>query len=157
VLRIGRETEQPDAQEMYEEPLPLIRWQQGRLAEVLPELRTAPTRLPGVSSRWAALACAEAICGNAAVARATVGEAAHAGFPIFYGPPWLGCMCQWADAASDVGDTHAASLIYPKLLPWRHLFATAGPLPIRAVSIALGRLAALLGDHEAAAGTTARR
>jgi tetratricopeptide (TPR) repeat protein len=152
VLRIGRETGQPDAQAMYEEPLYVIRWHQGRLGEVLAGLRTVAALLPDVPTRWAALACAEATSGDAERARTMLRDAAQKDFAMFYGPPWLGCMCQWADVAADLAEADAGAVLYEKLLPWKHLFATGGPLPIHAVSLALGRLAALLGDVEAADG-----
>ncbi len=41
VLRIGRDGGQPDVQQMYDELIYVIRWQQGRLSEILPRLRQA--------------------------------------------------------------------------------------------------------------------
>src|SRR5947208_14628517 len=43
-------------------------------------------------------------------------------------------------------------VLYRKLAPWKHLFATAGPLPVHGVSLALGRLATLRGAVQAADG-----
>ena len=152
VLRIGRQSGQPDAQAMYDEPLYVIRWHQGRLSEVLPRLRTVAALLPELPTRWSGLACAEAISGDPERARTMLREAAQTDFAMFYGPPWLGCMSQWADVAADLAEADAGATLYTKLLPWKHLFATAGPLPIHAVSLSLGRLAALLGQVETADG-----
>jgi hypothetical protein len=59
-------------------------------------------------------------------------------------------MCQWAAVAAELGDANAAATIYTKLHPWKHLFGTGGPMPVHGVSHSLARLAALLGDIEAA-------
>jgi hypothetical protein len=61
-------------------------------------------------------------------------------------------MCQWADVAAELGEVDAGMVLYRKLAPWKHLFATAGPLPVHGVSLALGRLATLRGAVQAADG-----
>ncbi|HEX2805325.1 MAG TPA: BTAD domain-containing putative transcriptional regulator, partial [Kineosporiaceae bacterium] len=127
-LRIGLDGGVTDAQEGHDEVLGIIRWHQGRLAEVLPALRTALALLPGVPTRWAGLALAEAVSGDPEQARAMLREAADHDFALFYGPPWLGCMCQWATVAAELGDRDAGTVLYTKLLPWKHLFGTGGPM-----------------------------
>ncbi|HZM67685.1 MAG TPA: hypothetical protein VFC16_15445 [Nakamurella sp.] len=78
--------------------------------------------------------------------------AARAGFNSFYGAPWLGGMCLWADVAAELAEPHSGAILYAKLSRWKDLFGTGGPVPIHGVSLSLGRLAGLLGNTEAADG-----
>jgi hypothetical protein len=93
---------------------------------------------------------AEAISGDRQRARTMLDAAARAGFSSFYGAPWLGGMCLWADVAAELAEPHSGAILYAKLAPWKDLFGTGGPVPIHGVSLSLGRLAALLGNTEAA-------
>lgn len=149
-LRLSIDGGPSDGQDGHDEVLGIIRWHQGRLFEMLPQLRTTHLRLPGVPTRRAGLALAEALSGDAIRAKAMLREAADRNFDLFYGAPWLGCMCLWSAVAVEVGDVGAAAALYPKLLPWKELFGTGGPMPVHGVSHALARLAALLGDVESA-------
>jgi tetratricopeptide (TPR) repeat protein len=149
-LRLALDGGVADAQAGYDEQLGILRWHQGRLGEVLPRLRITNAQLPAIPTRWAGLVLAEAISGDRERAKTLLRAVADDGFELFYGPPWLGCMCQWAAVAAELGDHVAAAVLYPKLSPWKHLFGTGGPMPIQGVSHSLGRLAALLGDTDAA-------
>jgi DNA-binding SARP family transcriptional activator len=149
-LRTARDGGLPEAEAAHDEQLYLIRWQQGRLAEMLDHYRTVGGLIPDVSTRRAELALAEAITGDRSSARAALHQAAGHRFASLYGPAWLACMCLWADVAAELADHDAAATLYQILVPWKSLFATGGPLPIHAVSLALGRLATLLGRPETA-------
>ncbi|HEY5878587.1 MAG TPA: BTAD domain-containing putative transcriptional regulator [Nakamurella sp.] len=148
LLEIGGHSGDPE--EGHNEVLGIIRWHQGRIVEALPFLRASLARLPDLSGPRAALAGAEAVTGDHDVAGTLLSEAVHSNFEMLYGPAWLGCMCQWAAVAAELGDTRAADILYRRLLPWQELFGTAGPIPIHGVSHALGRLAVLLGDIDSA-------
>ena len=139
-----------DPQEGHAVVLGIIRWHQGRLVEALPILRASLDRLPDLSNGRSGLAFAEAVSGDTDLAGTMLSQAAVDDFETLYGPSWLGCMCQWAAVAAEVGDTGAATILYRRLHPWKELFGTAGPMPIHGVSHALGRLAALLGNTETA-------
>ena len=149
-LKLGLDGGQLDAQHGYDEVLGIIRWHQGRLSEVLPKLRETHALLPAISTRRAGLAFAEAVSGDREQAKAMLREAAEHNFDVLYGAPWLGCMCQWAAVAAEVGDTAAAASLYTKLSPWKHLFGTGGPMPVHGVSHSLARLAALLRNTSTA-------
>ncbi|MBW3640300.1 MAG: AAA family ATPase [Actinobacteria bacterium] len=151
VLRIGTDGGQPDVQEMHAELIYMIRWQQGRLREILPRLREVAAGFEDLPAYTAGFACAEALSGDAERARRMLRAAADNGFDAFYGISWLSRTCQWAEVAVEVADLDAAAGLYTALAPWKHLFAMSGPLPLHAVSLALGRLAALRGDAETAA------
>jgi tetratricopeptide (TPR) repeat protein len=150
VLRIGTDSGQPDVQEMYAELIYMIRWQQGRLGEILPRLREVAAGFEDLPAYTAGFACAEALSGDAERARRLLRAAAENGFEAFYGISWLGRTCQWAEVAVEVGDVDAAAALYAELAPWKHLFAMSGPLPLHAVSLALARLASLRGDADTA-------
>ena len=139
-----------DPQEGHNEVLGIIRWHQGRLAEARPFLAASLARLPDLSNPRAALAHAEALTGDRDVAGTLLNQAVQSNFETLYGPAWLGCMCQWATVAAELGSTRAADVLYRQLHPWKDLFGTLGPMPIHGVSHALGRLAAVLGEMDAA-------
>ncbi len=148
-LQIARDGGLPDAEAAYDQQLFIIRWQQGRLTEVLDHVREVGALVPGATN-WPELPLAEAISGDRQRARKMLGDAAQADFNSFYGAPWLGGMCLWADVAAELAEPDSGAILYAKLAPWKHLFGTGGPVPIHSVSLSLGRLAALLGDTEAA-------
>jgi hypothetical protein len=148
-LHLARSAGMPEAEPAHEQQLFLIRWHQGRLSEMLDDLR-ARKRAPALAARWVELAYAEAVCGDPEHARRLLRDAADDEFDMFYGAPWLGGMCLWADVAAELREPRAAAMLYPRLAPWEHLFATAGPLPIHGVGLALARLATVLDEHEAA-------
>jgi len=101
-------------------------------------LRLAVARLPDLPTRSATLALAEAFDGDPDQARILLHRATVTNFETHYGPVWLGCMCQWAAVAAELGDTIAAAILYGKLRPWKDLFGMAGPMPIHGVSHTLG-------------------
>jgi DNA-binding SARP family transcriptional activator len=149
-LDIGQESGQPDALAMNEEALSLVRWHQGRLAEMLPRLRASAAAKPETMTFGVRLALAEAEFGDPQAARALLDAAAARNFDMLYGLAWLGAMCQWAYVAAELDDVRAGATLYARLAPWPHLFAKIGPVPIFAVSLALGRLAALRGQVDVA-------
>ena len=150
---IARSAGMPEADPAYLEQLFLLRRQQGRLAEIVEELRDAEAHMPNIATRWcrrAEVAYSEVAAGDPQRARTMLGETARDGFASFYGAPWLGGMCLWADVVAELGEHEDGQVVYAALLPWRHMVGTCGPLPVHAVSLALGRLAALAGDAIAA-------
>ena len=148
-LQIARDGGLPDTEAAHDQQLFIIRWHQGRLAEILDHVRGVGAFVPGATA-WPELPLAEAICGDRQRARTMLDEAARAGFNSFYGAPWLGGMCLWADVAAELAEPHSGAILYAKLAPWKDLFGTGGPVPIHGVSLSLGRLAVLLGNTEAA-------
>lgn len=152
MLRIGLDGGLPDARLGFDQLLSVIRWHQGRLAEVLPALRATVTLRPQDPVRWAGLVLAEAVCGDRDRASTMLRAATEDDFDLHYGASWLGSMSQWALVAVELEDEVAAAAVYARLLPWKNLFATSGPLPVHGVSHCLARLAACLGRTDAAAG-----
>jgi hypothetical protein len=152
MLRIGIDGGLPDARLGFDQLLSVVRWHQGRLAEVLPALRASVTLRPQEPVRWAGLVLAEAVCGDRDRASTMLRVATDNDFDLHYGASWLGSLSQWALVAVELEDEIAAARVYARLRPWKNLFATSGPLPVHGVSHCLARLAALLGQTDAAAG-----
>ena len=148
-LQIARDGGLPDAEAAYDQQLFIIRWHQGRLTEVLHHVREVGALVPRATA-WPEMPLAEAISGDRRRARIMLDAAARAGFNSFYGAPWLGGMCLWADVAAELAEPHSGAILYARLAPWKDLFGTGGPVPIHGVSLSLGRLAGLLGNTEAA-------
>ena len=148
-LQIARDGGLPDAAAAHDQQLFVIRWHQGRLTEVLDHARAVGALVPGATA-WPELPLAEAICGDRQAALTMLEAATQANFNTFYGAPWLGGMCLWADVAAELDDPRSGAMLYAQLAPWKDLFGTGGPVPIHGVSLCLGRLAVLLGNPAAA-------
>ena len=112
-------------------------------------MRGVGALVPGATA-WPELPLAEAISGDRQRARTMLDAAARAGFNSFYGAPWLGGMCLWADIAAELDEPNSAAVLESEAAPWKNLFGTGGPVPIHGVSLSLGRLAVLLGNTDAA-------
>jgi tetratricopeptide (TPR) repeat protein len=148
-LQIGTASGQADAAEFCGAQLFFIRWQQGRLKEAIPSLNRGAAETPDFMPASASLALAEALGGQPERARRLLHAAAGKGF-AGRTVGWLISHCLWAEVAVELNDHDVAGVLYERLLPWRHLFATSGPFPLHAVAHSLGRLAALNGQFQEA-------
>jgi tetratricopeptide (TPR) repeat protein len=162
-LEVGTDGGQPDAQAMYFAHLICIRLHQGRLDEVIPVLTQLVPELPDQTGMRSTLAYAEAVAGDSEQARRLLQAASDAGFAVPRTAGWLVSTCMWAEATAELGLPDAAVVLYQQLLPWHHLFAATGSIPLHCVAHSLGRLAALQGrlqdaeEHFAEALTVHRR
>jgi AAA ATPase domain len=137
-----------------------IRWAQGRLHELWPELEDHGERFPWIP-RWRdPLAAAE--LGDEQAARRELGR--HAGRALSDLPRdglWLLHLCSLAEAVVAVGDEERAGELYELLLPHAEDNAISyTQQPFGPVALRLGKLAALLGRRQEAdrhfAGALAR-
>lgn len=125
-----------------------IRWAQGRLAELWPEVRTHGEVYPWVP-RWRdALGPAE--LGDRAAARREVERYAQ---DDFAGIPrhglWLLHLCSLAEACVLVGDERRGRLLYDLLLPHGDRNAVSYMLqPFGPVALRLGMLAGMFGEWD---------
>jgi hypothetical protein len=122
-----------------------IRWAQGRLHELWPEIEDHTERFPWIP-RWRdALAAAE--LGEEAMARRELER--HAGRDFADLPRdglWLLHLCALADACVLVGDERRGLQLYELLLPHGDDNAVSySQQPFGPVALRLGKLAALLG------------
>jgi eukaryotic-like serine/threonine-protein kinase len=132
--------------------MPAIRWAQGRLPELWPEIRDHSERLPWIA-RWRdALAAAE--LGDEEMARRELERHAAGGFAeLPRDGLWILHLCSLADACVLVGDERRGVQLYERLLP----HATDNAIsftkqPFGPVALRLGMLAALLRRWEEAEG-----
>ncbi len=127
-----------------------IRWAQGRLPELWPEVRNHGERFPWVP-RWRdALAAAE--LGDEEAARRELERHAARGFaelPRY--PLWILHLCSLAEACVLVGDERRGLELYELLLPHAGDNAVSyTQQPFGPVATRLGKLAAMLERWEAA-------
>ena len=110
-FEVGTESGEPDALLIFGLQLIAIRWQQGRLAEMLPLIREGADDAPGVPGYHALCAWACAETGEIDEARVGVADGARVGFEPPYDGNWLVGQAFWAGAASRVGGVDTRGLV----------------------------------------------
>jgi hypothetical protein len=122
-----------------------IRWAQGRLHELWPEIEDHPDRFPWIPRWREALAAAE--CGDHQLARREIERhAVHDFADLPRDGLWILHVCALADACVLVGDEARALQLYELLLPHDDDNAVSyTQQPFGPVALRLGKLAALLG------------
>jgi hypothetical protein len=117
-LAIGRRADAGDARSTHAARLLLLRRQQGRLAELLPEIRDV-AKDTGLPAWEAGLALAEIEAGDTASGRARLTElVAGGGRRVPRDWYWLPAMAYLADVAAAVEDAGAAAALYAQLAPY---------------------------------------
>ena len=148
---MGRTSDQPDALPFYASQIASIRWQQGRLHELAPLLDAALEHHPGLPAFRSLVALARAAAGNEDGVREVIAIDRDEGFSkLPRDPTWLAGTVTYAHAVAEVGDVEAAETLLELLMPLRGLLATTSVSAWGLTDQALGRLAATLGDEEAA-------
>lgn len=151
---VGRAAAGPMAAVCGVEQLWALRREQGRLEEVVDELRTFSLRYPGYPMLRCELAHAYAELGRQRQARAefeSLAPDAISELPRNY--IWIFGLCLLAEVAEYLGDSAAALRIYELLHPFRERIATylmESGGSVGSVARPLGILAAMLGKWEAA-------
>ena len=148
---IGMETGEPDALSLFAAQLGPIRWQQGRLSEVVDLLAHIVEEAPGVAVFGAMHALAELEAGHEASARDLLERAAtddFAGIPA--DPVKLGTHALWAEVAAQLGATAPAAALLARMEPWRDQVILDALGTLGSAARPLGMLAAALDRmHEA--------
>ncbi len=147
-LELGRQGSQPDALAFFASQIASIRWQQGRLPELLPILIEALENHPGLPAFRSLLALAHALAGERDAGRAAVDVDAVSHFselPI--DPVWLPAITTYAHAVAELEQIEHAELLSDMLAPYAGLISSTSVSLWGTVDHALGRLAALRGDH----------
>lgn len=161
----GRSSGQPEALSFYVWQQAVVRFEQGRLGEMLDPIRQAATDYPGVSSAKSLLALANAELDRADQARAVYEELAAGEFAqVPVDAVWLRCLTDCAAVSAYLGDAARAAALYRLLAPY------GDQLPVFVVGTAggsvlhyLGLLAATMDRYDdaearlAAAATTHQR
>ena len=149
-LEAGNRLGQADALPIYAALLFGIRWQQGRLAELIRLIDAGVRNFPDMPTYQATLAWAYAESGQPDDARPLLARAATRGF-VAPDLVWLVTTTLWAEVAAITGDAEAAGVLYDLLLPWRDQTVFSGANAHGPVAYDLGRMATVLGRPEDAA------
>ncbi len=150
-LALGIETGQPDALILYGATLTYVRWQQGRMGEVVPLVLQAARDNPGIPSYWGGVAWALAETGDSVEAARVLDAGATEGFTHLPDDSLqLPGFVMYAEAAIRLGERHAAAQLYDVLLPWQDQLSYMGVGVDGPVDHFLGGLAAVLGRSDVA-------
>jgi DNA-binding SARP family transcriptional activator/tetratricopeptide (TPR) repeat protein len=140
----------PDAFRNYGGQLFWIRYEQGRLEELLPLLGRAVQRQGPFTLARAAFCLALCDLDRPEEARPVFAELTATGFALPLGSTFLYGMAMLAEVSARLGDAETAPLLLALLAPHHALVATSGGGSSGPVAHYLGLLATTLGRHDAA-------
>ncbi len=149
---LGERAQSWNAAVSYRLQLYVLRWEQGRLAEMSELVQRSVDEYPTYPLFRAVLAHLAAELGDHAVSRAAFDHLADGGFaPLPFDEEWLVSMTFLAEAARLLADAPRAALVYERLLPYADRMAISYPeISTGPVSRYLGVLAATRGRPEQA-------
>jgi tetratricopeptide (TPR) repeat protein len=130
-----------------------VRWQQGRMGELLPLIAGAAAENPGVPTFTAALAMAYIEADQPADALPLLQQAALGAFDVLpLDPIWLTGVTLYAEVAAELQAAEAAAALFEMLEPWHDQVADNGLTIQGPVAHYLGGLAAVLQRYDTADG-----
>ena len=148
---LGESLGQPDAFNYYATQLSHVRWQQGRLHEIVDLIAEGAEQNPGIPGYRGALCRALCQAGRSDESRALLEEADADRFgDLPKDLLWTYGMVTFAEAAIRL-EHPAASTLYELLVPFRDQVCFVGTTCEGPIAHYLGGLAAVLGRTEAAA------
>jgi class 3 adenylate cyclase len=165
-LELGQSSGQPEALGFFVWQQAAIRFEQGRLGEVLDPIRQAAADHPRVSTAKSVLARAYAELDRTDEARAVYEELAASEFTdLPVDPGWLRTLTHCATVCAYLGDAARAAALYRLLAPYPDQLSVSqiGVLASSSVQHYLGLLATTMGRFDdaearfAAAATTHQR
>jgi class 3 adenylate cyclase/tetratricopeptide (TPR) repeat protein len=145
-LELGRAAGAPDAFGMFGIQLFWIRYDQGRLDEVLPMFAKTLGRRQRAPLPLVAYALALCEVGRIDEARPIFAELAATDFAMPFA--WIFAATILAEVAAAIGDAEACRVLYDRLRPHHRLMATNGAATTGPVVHYLGLLAGRLGRRE---------
>jgi tetratricopeptide (TPR) repeat protein len=145
---VGTEGDQPDAVLFYAVQLCAVRYDQGRVDEVIDLVAESVEENPGLPA-WRGFHAA-ALCelGREDEARPMLAARRFDALPHDF--LRLAGLAYWAEACARVGEAEFAGDLYAQLEPFRDQVIDTGVHVVGSASHYLGLLAAALGDHERA-------
>lgn len=146
----GESSDQPDARLIYGLQRSVIRFEQGRLGELEPELRAMRAQMPAIPGFAVVLAAANCQLDRDFEARRCLRPLIVGSCELPTDPLWLGFMTLAAQVAAELGDEAAARVLYEKLRPFPGVLAVLGGVATGCTAHYLGMLSATMGDHERA-------
>jgi hypothetical protein len=154
----GRAAGFPDPAGAYAAQLGVIRWYQGRIAELVPSLTklvNSPLLSPADNSGVVALALAAAASGDTRLAASALARVSGRDLALLpRSGTWLLSMYLIVEAAHLFGDTEIAGQAYDLLLPYAHLPVVVGTgfACLGSAHHALGVASLTAGEADRAAG-----
>jgi class 3 adenylate cyclase len=149
-LRIALEAGEPDAMAVYGTQIAVLRWMQGRRAELVPVLTAVKPELERLASFRAMFAAAHLDAGDESLAASLL----NAELQVLPRQPadlqWLCTALTWCDVSYRLGDQRASGVLAAILQPFAVLFGFDGGSLYGSVADALARLAFTTADYDAA-------
>lgn len=150
---LGYETGQTDAALFAGFQLFVIRYEQGRLAELVEVIEQRVAENPGLPALQATMAITYSELGRLDEAQTILEQATADEFAALpYDYLWLNGIARYAEVAARVGATGPATVLYDKLLPFRDHIVTSLVTVSGSAERVLGVLAATLERWDTAEG-----
>jgi tetratricopeptide (TPR) repeat protein len=149
-VKLGQDSGQPDAMNVHGVQMLLIRWHQGRLAELVALLEDMREANPGSQIFAGTLATAYVESDSVPSAQQLLDEASTFGWDLPLDYVWSMAMAYWSHAAAEAGHEPASAALYEQLLPFHNRVGFTANGVTGAVAHYLGRLASVLGRTEEA-------
>jgi tetratricopeptide (TPR) repeat protein len=150
-LQVANDSGQPDAFSFFGAQLMGVRWQQGRMGELVPLIAQSAVDNPGVPTFTAALALAYTEDDQHGEALELLDDAAAGRFgSLPLDPIWLTGISCYAEVASELRAVDAAGSLFEMLQPWHGHVIDNGLTIQGPVAHFLGGLATVLGVYDQA-------
>ncbi|MGH9036966.1 MAG: ATP-binding protein, partial [Acidimicrobiia bacterium] len=149
-FELGHASGQPDAGLIFVLQRSVIRFEQDRLGELVPELSEMRAGSPAVPGVAALLAAAHCQLGHLDTARSCFGPLVTMGFELPRDPLWLALLTVAADVARQLDDQSSARTLYELLRPYPAAFPVVASASTGCTAHSLGMLAAMVGSYAAA-------
>ncbi len=151
--QLGLEIGQPDAFNYFATQLSHVRWQQGRLAELVELIEVGAEANPGIPGYRGALARAYCQSGRQSDAGRLLEEEVERDFSdLPQDLLWSYGMVTYAEAAIQLEHGEAAEILYRQLAPFHDQVSYLGTTCEGPIAHYLGGLALVLGRYDAADG-----
>ena len=150
-LEAGTESDQPDAGIVFAAGAFLLRFEQGRLDEIVEMIEQAVRDTPGIPGLRASLALAYCDLDRedeAATLLVEESETRFSGVP--YDQFWLVALVQWGLVTGHLRAQGVAEILAPLLTPWADQFAFTGAHLFGSVGHALAVCEATMGQFDSA-------
>jgi class 3 adenylate cyclase len=145
---VGSDAGQPDVLAIYAGQIHAIRYEQGRLEEILEVQEKAVAEAPLVEAYSSALALSYCELDQLDKARAVLARFALDGFQLTANPSSKNALCMLAEVAARVSEPEAAKILYERLLPWRDQLSYTGITMFGPVERYLGLAATCIGHED---------
>jgi tetratricopeptide (TPR) repeat protein len=153
---LGSEAGQPDVLPIYAAQIHVIRYEQGRLDEILEVQETAAEEAPLLEAYSSSLALSYCELEEMDKARAILRRFAADRFEVTPTLSSKTALCYLAEVAARLNEREAAEILYERLLPWREQLSYTGISMFGPLERFLGLAASCLGRHDDAEGHFSR-